>query len=67
MKIKVWQITGYKGRDDYDGPADDNIKFSTALDARFKKKDVEEIFTNRYLKTNRVVVINAAEITEKEI
>ena len=67
MKVKIWQITGYKGRDNYDGPTVDNLNFSTALDSRFKKKDVEEIFTARYAKTNRVVVIRAAELAEKEI
>lgn len=67
MKVKIWQITGYRGRDNYDGPTDDNLNFSTALDSRFKKKDVEEIFTARYSKTNRVVVIQATELAERDI
>ena len=25
MEANVWKITGYKGRNDYDGPMDDNI------------------------------------------
>ena len=67
MKVKIWQITGYRGRDNYDGPTDDNLNFSTALDSRFKKKDVEEIFTARYSKTNRVVVIQATELAERDV
>lgn len=43
MKTNVWRIAGYRGRNGYDGSADDNIKLDIIFDSRFKKEDVEEI------------------------
>lgn len=70
MTVNIWKISGYMGWSDYDGPQDDNVNFIVAMDSRFKKEDVEEIFVNRYSKSekNRVVVISATLIDEgKEI
>ena len=62
LKVKTWKIAGYKGFDNWDGPEDNNVKFTVVMDARFSKEDVEEIFANRFSKKHRVVVVEAAEI-----
>jgi hypothetical protein len=67
MKIKIWNIKGYKGFDNYDGTDDNNLNVEVAMDARFKKEEVEEIFVNKFSKKHRVVVIEATEIREVEI
>jgi hypothetical protein len=67
MKIKVWDITGYKGRNNHDGPSDDNMNITVAMDARFKKNDVEEIFIAHFSKKNETVKLSAKEITEYEV
>ena len=46
MKANIWRITGYKGWNDYDGPADDNTDLEIIFDSRFKKEDVETIMFN---------------------
>lgn len=73
IKVNVWQITGYKGRSDYDGPQDNNIAFKVALDARLTKDDVECFFLDYYSKKKqgavrryRNVVINAELFCEKD-
>lgn len=67
MKIKVWKVEGYKGFNDYDGPQDNNLNIEVAMDARFKKDEVEEIFVNKFSKRHRVVVVEAIVIREMEI
>lgn len=67
MKIKIWQISGYLGWSDYDSSDDDNFKAKVAMDSRFTKKDVEEIFANRFSKKYRSIVIRAVMLEEKEI
>ena len=59
MEANVWRITGYKGRNDYDGPDDDNIDIEIIFDSRFKKDDVETIMLNYWGKKYRSVVIKA--------
>ena len=59
MEANVWRITGYKGRNDYDGPADDNIDLEIIFDSRFKKEDVETIMLNYWSKQYRSVAIKA--------
>ena len=59
MKANTWRITGYRGRDDYDGPADDNTKVDVIMDSRFKKEDVEDIMFNYWSKKYRSVAIKA--------
>lgn len=59
MKISVWNITGYKGRNDYDGPSDDNTNIKIAFDSRFTKEDVEEIMFSYWSKRYRSVAIKA--------
>lgn len=67
MKINIWQIFGYKGWNDYDGISDNNFSFKAAIDSRFTKEEVEEIFFNRYGKKYRTVVLTATFIEEKEL
>ena len=67
LKAKIWNISGYKGWDDYDGPGDNNMNFNVILDARFTKEEVEEIFVNRYTKKHRVVVVEAQEKAEYNV
>lgn len=62
IKAKLWKITGYKGRDDWDGPQDNNMRFTVVMDARFSKEDVQDIFLNRFSKKHRSVVVDATEI-----
>lgn len=64
MKIKIWNIAGYKGRDNYDAPSDDNMSITVALDARFSKSDVEEIFLNRFSKKHRTVALSVRLVEE---
>ena len=59
MEANIWRITGYKGRNDYDGLADDNIDIKVIFDSRFKKEDVEDIMLNYWSKKYRNVAIKA--------
>ena len=67
MKITIWQISGYKGWNDYDGVADNNFTFKVVMDSRFAKEEVEEIFFNRYIKKYRTVALKATVIEERSI
>lgn len=64
MKANTWRITGYKGKNDYDGPADDNTKIDLIMDSRFKKEDVEAIMANYWSKFYRSVAIKAELLKE---
>jgi hypothetical protein len=66
MKANVWRITGYRGRNDYDGPMDDNTDIEIIFDSRFKKEDVENIMFAYWGRKYRSVAIKA-ELVEKEI
>lgn len=57
MEANVWKITGYKGRNDYDGPMDDNIDIDIIFDSRFKKEDVENIMLAYWGRKYRSVAI----------
>ena len=59
MEVNIWRIIGYRGRNDYDGPEDDNTNVTIAMDSRFKKKDVEDIMFNYWGKKYRSVAIRA--------
>ena len=59
MKVNIWRIIGYKGRNDYDRSADDNTDIEVIFDARFKKEDVEDIMFNYWGKKYRSVAIKA--------
>ena len=67
MKVNIWRIIGYKGRNDYDGPADDNTNINVAFDSRFTKEDVEDIMFNYWGKKYRSVAIRAELIEAEEI
>lgn len=64
MKANVWRITGYKGRNDYDGPADDNTNIEVVFDSRFKKEDVEDILFYYWGRKYRSVAIKAELLEE---
>ena len=55
----TWLITEYHGRNDYDGPADDNVKLELIMDSRFTKDDVEKIMADYWSKFYRSVAIKA--------
>lgn len=59
MKSNVWMITGYHGRNDYDGPADDNVELELIMDSRFTKDDVEKIMADYWSKFYRSVMVKA--------
>ena len=59
MEANIWRITGYKGRNDYDGPMDDNIDIEIIFDSRFKKDDVENIMLNYWGKKYCSVAVKA--------
>ena len=67
MKITIWEVSGYKGKNDYDGPQDDNFGFEVLMDSRFTKEEVEEIFFSRYGKKYRSVALKAVKIKEIEV
>ena len=64
MKANIWRITGYKGRNDYDGPADDNTELDLIMDSRFKKEDVEDILFYYWGKLYRSVAIKVELLKE---
>ena len=66
MKANIWRITGYKGRNDYDGPPDDNTDLEIIFDSRFKKEDVEDIMFYYWCKFYRTVAIKAELLKLKE-
>lgn len=66
MKTSTWRITGYRGWNDYDGPADDNTKLDIIFDSRLKKKDVEDILFYYWGQKYRSVAIKAELIKEDE-
>jgi len=59
QKANVWRITGYRGKNDYDGPADDNTKLDIIFDSRLKKEDVEDILFYYWGRKYRSVAIKA--------
>ena len=65
MEVTIWRIMGYKGRNDYDGPQDDNIDITIAMDSRFKKEDVEDIMLNYWSKKYRSVALKAEMVGRK--
>ena len=67
MKVNIWKIEGYKGWSDYDGINDNNFSCVVAMDSRFYREEVEEIFFNRYSKKYRSVALRATLIEEKVI
>ena len=50
MSVKTWEIVGYLGNSDYDGPEDDNFRTVVDMDSRFTKQDVLDIFIHRFSK-----------------
>ena len=65
MKANTWRITGYRGRNDYDGLADDNTKIDIMFDSRLKKEDVEDILFYYWGKKYRSVAIKAELLKEE--
>lgn len=63
-KANVWRITGYKGRNDYDGSEDDNIKVDVVFDSRLKKEDVEEMMCQYWSRWYRNVESKANILAE---
>ena len=51
MTVRYWRITGYKGKNDYDGLQDNNVDVVIAFDSRFNKRDVEDIMFTTITKT----------------
>ena len=66
MKYNVWEISGYRGHDDYDGPADDNTKLELIMDSRLSKESVEELMAYYWSKLYRSVAIKAELLITKE-
>lgn len=64
MKANTWRITGYRGRNDYDGPEDDNTKIDVIFDSRFDKEEVEKLMAYYWSKLYRSVAIKAELLKE---
>ena len=67
MKVKIWEISGYRGSNDWDDERDNNFSFNIAMDARITKNGVENFFMSNWSKKYRTVVIYTKLIEEKEI
>lgn len=65
MKVTIWNIVGYKGYDECDGEWEYNINVQVALDSRFKKDEVVNIFLTHFSKKYTYVELNAIKIEEK--
>lgn len=64
MKTNVWRITGYLGKNDYDGQEDDNTRLDIIFDGRLKKEEVEDLLCYYWGKLYRSVAIKAELIKE---
>lgn len=67
MKVTIWNIVGYKGHNECDGKWEYNINVQVALDSRFKKDEVVDIFLAHFSKRYPYVEINAIKIEEKTL
>lgn len=67
MKVRIWQINGYKGNTECDNPSEYNMHTSIAMDARFSKNNVENIMLNHFSQKYRYVELNAVFLAEKEV
>lgn len=59
IKINFWNINGYRGREDYDGPEDNNFCNMVAVDARFTKDEILDMMFKKFSAKYRVVVLSA--------
>ena len=66
IKVNVQRITGYKDRNDYNNPEDDNTKLDLIMDSRSTKENIEEIMAHYWSKFYRSVAIKAELLDTKE-
>ena len=59
IKINFWNVTGYRGHSDYDGPQDNNFCNMVAVDSRFTKDEVLDMMFKKFSAKYRVVVLSA--------
>lgn len=59
IKINYWEVKGYRGNNDYDGPEDNNFCHVVAIDSRFTKDDVIDMMFKKFSTKYRVVVLAA--------
>lgn len=59
ININYWDVKGYRGHSDYDGPEDNNFQAVVAVDARFTKDDVLDMMFKKFSSKHRVVVLGA--------
>ena len=59
ITINYWEVKGYRGFSDYDGPEDNNFHAVVAVDARFTKDDVIDMMMRKFSEKHRVVVLGA--------
>jgi hypothetical protein len=59
IRINYWEVKGYRGHSDYDGPEDNNFNTVVAVDARFTKDDVLDMIIKKLSEKHRVVVLSA--------
>lgn len=59
ITINYWEVKGYRGFSDYDGPEDNNFNTVVAVDARFTKDDVLDMMMKKFSEKHRVVVLSA--------
>ncbi len=67
LKYNVWKISGFRGCNDYDGPADDNTEKEIIMDSHFTKDDVERIMLAYWSRFYRVVSIKAELLNKGEV
>ena len=61
IKYNIWNIKGYVGFYDCDGPNDYNVNTNLILNSTYTKKDVIDVFCEKH-KGKRNVVIGSCEI-----
>lgn len=59
ITINYWEVKGYRGFSDYDGPEDNNFNTVVAVDARFTKDDVIDMMMKKFSEKYRNVVLGA--------
>lgn len=64
MNHITWQIKGYAGHDDYDGPNDYNFKHIFQTSDNLTESDIEAVIQNRY--RNKQVLVYKIERKENE-
>jgi hypothetical protein len=64
IRYNIWNIKGYVGFYDCDGPSDYNVNINLILNSTYTKKDVINMFCEKH-KDKRNVVIGSCEVVHE--